>query len=100
MRGNIHFGSNFSGKTIILHYISDHHGIEDEEIVHKFAEEAMYKWIAYGCLSARADTPEYVIQRFKKEKFAETRKAKIRLSNIKIEEIAQIMRNKSKWINH
>jgi hypothetical protein len=99
-RGNIHFGSNFSGKTVILHYISDHHGTDDEQIVHKFAEEAMYKWIAYGCLSARIDTPEYVIQRFKKEKFAETRKAKIRLSNIKIEEIAQIMRNKSKWINH
>ena len=100
LRGNIHFGSNFSGQTIILHYISDHHGTSDEEIVHKFAEEAMYKWIAYGCLVARADVPEYVIQRFKKEKFAETRKAKIRLSNIKIEEISQIMRNRSKWIKH
>ena len=99
-RGLIHFGSNFSGKTIILHYISD--GIEDPDqiMVHKFAEEALYKWIAYGCLIARADTPEYVIQRFKKEKFAETRKAKIRLSNVKIEEISQIMRNKSKWIKH
>tara|TARA_R110002012_G_scaffold192487_1_gene360144 strand:- start:1039 stop:2442 length:1404 start_codon:yes stop_codon:yes gene_type:complete len=97
-RGMIHFSSNLSGKTIIIHYLSDGHAIEGEEIVHKFAEEAMYKWIAYGCLISRADTPEYVIQRFKKEKFAETRKAKIRLSNIKIEEISQIMRNKSKWI--
>jgi len=100
MRGQIHFSSNLAGQTIILHYISDHHGTEDEEIVHKFAEEAMYKWIAYGCLSARVGIPENVVQRFKKEKSAETRKAKIRLSNIKIEEISQIMRNKSKWIKH
>ena len=100
MRGNIHFSSNLSGKTIILKYISDGHGTEDEQIVHKFAEEAMYKWIAYGCASARVDVPENVIQRLKKEKFAETRKAKIRLSSIKIEEIAQIMRGKSKWIKH
>ena len=100
MRGNIHFGSNFSGKTVILHYISDHHGTKDEQIVHKFAEEAMYKWIAYGCAQARVDVDPNTIARLKKERFAETRKAKIRLSNIKIEEIAQIMRNKSKWIKH
>jgi len=100
MRGQIHFSSNLAGQTIILHYISDHHGTENEEIVHKFAEEAMYKWIAYGCLSARVGIPETVVQRFKKEKSAETRKAKIRLSNIKIEEISQVMRNKSKWIKH
>ena len=85
---------------MIIHYLSDGHGTDDEIILHKFAEEAMYKWIAYGCLSARANTPEYVIQRFKKEKFAETRKAKIRISNIKIEEISQIMRGRSKWIKH
>ena len=100
MRGNIHFGSNFSGKTVILHYISDGHGTEDEEIVHKFAEEAMYKWIAYGCAQARVDVDPNTIARLKKERFAETRKAKIRLSNLKIEEVAQVMRNKSKWIKH
>ena len=38
--------------------------------------------------------------RFKKEKFAETRKAKLRLSNIKLEEITQILRGKSKQIKH
>ena len=60
----------------------------------------MYKWIVYGCLIARLDVPEYVITRFKKEKFAETRKAKLRLSNIKLEEITQILRGKSKQIKH
>ena len=98
--GKIHFSSNMSGKTVVLRYISDGLGTDEEMVVHKFAEEAIYKWIAYGILSTRINTPEYIINRFKKEKFAETRKAKIRLSNIKIEEIAQIMRGKSKFIKH
>tara|TARA_R100000988_G_scaffold79529_1_gene43086 strand:+ start:31 stop:1305 length:1275 start_codon:yes stop_codon:yes gene_type:complete len=98
--GKIFFSSNLSGKQIVLHYISDGHGTNEELIVPKLAEEAMYKWIAYGCLSAKADVSEGVVQRYKREKFAETRKAKIRLSNIKIEEIAQVMRGKSKFIDH
>jgi hypothetical protein len=98
--GIIHFSSNLSGKTVILKYISDGLGTDEEMVVPKLAEEAMYKWIIYGCISARIDIPEYVIRRFKKEKFAETRKAKIRLSNIKLEEITQILRGKSKQIKH
>ena len=98
--GKIHFSSNISGKTVILDYISDGHGTTEEMVVHKFAEEAMYKWIAYGCLSARIDVPEYVINRYKRERFAETRKAKLRLSNVKLEEITQILRGKSKQIKH
>ena len=98
--GKIHFSSNLSGKTIILKYISDSLGTDGEMQVHKFAEEAIYKWIAYGCLISRVGIPEYVIARFKKEKFAETRKAKLRLSNIKLEEITQIFRGKSKQIKH
>jgi len=98
--GRIHFSSNISGKTVVLDYISDGLGEDEEMLVHKFAEEAMYKWIAYGILSTRANTPEYIINRYKKEKFAETRKAKLRLSNIKLEEITQILRGKSKQIKH
>ena len=99
-RGKIHFSSNLSGKTVILEYISDSLGTEAEMQVHKFAEEAMYKSIIHGIISSRINTPEHVIQRFKKEKFAETRKAKLRLSNIKLEEITQILRGKSKQIKH
>ena len=98
--GKIHFSSNLSGKTIKLKYISDSLGTEAEMQVHKFAEEALYRWIAYGCLIARIGIPEYVINRFRREKFAETRKAKLRLSNIKLEEITQIFRGKSKQIKH
>jgi len=98
--GKIHFSSNVSGKTVILDYISDSLGTDGEMQVHKFAEEAMYKWIAHAVLSTRANTQEYIVQRFKKERFAETRKAKLRLSSIKLEEITQILRGKSKQIKH
>jgi len=100
LTGKIHFSSNISGKTVILKYISDSLGTDAEMKVHKFAEEAMYKHIAYAILSTRANVQEYIIQRFKKERFAETRKAKLRLSNIKLEEITQILRGKSKQIKH
>ena len=98
--GMIHFSSNIAGKTIVIEYISDGHGTDQELIIHKFAEEAMYKWIAYGCAQARADVDPGTIARIKQERFAETRKAKIRLSNIKIEEISQVFRGKSKFIKH
>jgi hypothetical protein len=46
------------------------------------------------------NVPEYIVQRYKRERFAETRKAKLRLSNLKIEELTQILRGKSKQIKH
>jgi len=98
--GKIHFSSNISGKTVILDYISDSLGTDGEMQVHKFAEEAMYKWIAHAILATRANTQEYLVQRFKKERFAAIRTAKLRLSNIKLEEITQILRGKSKQIKH
>tara|TARA_Y100001963_G_scaffold150851_1_gene232684 strand:+ start:1056 stop:2021 length:966 start_codon:yes stop_codon:yes gene_type:complete len=96
--GFIYFGSSLAGETIILKYISDGLGTDEEMVVHKFCEEAVYKWIMYGILSTRSNTPEYIVQRYKKEKFAETRKAKIRLSNIKIEEFTQVLKGLSKPI--
>ena len=68
--------------------------------VHKFAEEALYKYIAHAILATRANTPEYLVARFKKEAAVSKRNTKLRLSNIKIEEITQVMRNKSKIIKH
>ena len=98
--GKIHFSSNVAGKTVILDYISDSLGTNAEMQVHKFAEEAMYKWISHAVLASKANTPEYLVARYKKERFAAIRTAKLRLSNIKLEEITQILRGKSKQIKH
>ena len=99
-KGLIHFSSNISGKTVILKYISDGLGTDEEMKVHKFAEEAMYKWLLHAVTSTRRNIQEYVIARYRKEKIAAVRKAKLRLSNVKLEEITQILRGKSKWIKH
>ena len=97
--GKIHFSSNISGKTVILDYISDSLGTDGEMQVHKFAEEAMYRWILHGIAASRIQTQQ-LVPRLKKEKFAAIRQAKLRLSNIKIEELTQILRSKSKQIKH
>ena len=100
LTGLVHFSSNLSGKTVIIKYISDGLGTYEEMQVHKFAEEAMYKWISHAVLASKANTPEYLVARYKKERSAAIRTAKLRLSNIKLEEITQILRGKSKQIKH
>ena len=76
--GRIHFSSNINGKTIVLDYISDSLGTDDEMRVHKFAEEAMYKWIMHSIVATKSAMPEYVVARYKKEKRAAIRQAKLR----------------------
>jgi len=98
--GTFSFSSGLVNKLIILEYISDGLAITEDMRVPKLAEEAMYKQIAYAILSTRSRVPEYIVQRYKLERRAALRNAKIRLSNIKIEEIAQVFRNRNKWIKH
>ena len=98
--GTFSFSSDLAGKLIILEYISDNLAYDADMKVPKMAEEAMYMHIAYSILSGRSGVPEYIVNRFKRDRSSALRNAKIRLSNIKIEEIAQVFRNKSKWIKH
>jgi len=100
LKGKIHFSSNVAGLTVALKYISDGLGTDSEMQVHKFAEEALYKYIAYAVVSTRANMPANLVARLKKEARASKRTAKLRLSNIKIEEITQVLRGKSKQIKH
>jgi len=99
-KGSLYFSSNIVGKVITLKYISDGLGTDSEMIVHKFAEEATYKHIAYAVLASKNKIPEYIVNRFKKERFAAKRVAKLRLSNMKANELSLIMKNKSKQIKH
>jgi len=98
--GKISFSSDLVGKLIILEYVSDGLAYDMDTKVPKMAEEAMYLHLVYSVLATRANQPEYVVQRFKRDKSAALRNAKIRLSNIKLSEIVQVMRGKSKWIKH
>ena len=60
----------------------------------------MYAYIIHAIISTRINQPEYIVNRLKKEKRAKIRNAKIRLSNLKLNEIVQVFRGKSKWIKH
>jgi|10_taG_2_1085330.scaffolds.fasta_scaffold09186_2 hypothetical protein len=99
LRGTINFSPNMVGKTIVLDYISDSLGTDEEMVVHKFAEEAMYKWILHDVANGRIRTQQ-LTPRLRKEKIAAVRQAKLRLSNIKPEELTQTLRGKSKQIKH
>ena len=73
-------------------------GTDSEMKVHKFAEEALYKHIAFNVLATKRNIPEYIVQRYKKERRAALRNAKLRLSKLNLEEITQVMRGKGKHI--
>ena len=98
--GKFSFSSGLVGKLIILEYISDGLASDLDTKVPKMAEEAMYMHIAYSILAGRSGVQEYIVQRFKRDRSAQLRNAKIRLSNIKPSEMIQTMRGKSKWIKH
>ena len=98
--GQFGFSSNLSGKIITLKYISDGLGTDAEMKVDKLAEEAIYKYIAHAIIASKANMPEYIVNRFKKERRAAMRNAKIRISNLKLKELTQVMRGKSKQIKH
>jgi hypothetical protein len=98
--GKISFSSNLVNKIIVFEYISDGLAYDLDTRVPKLAEEAMYAYIIHAIMSLRINQPEYIINRLKQEKSAKLRNAKIRLSNIKLEEITQVLRGQSKWIKH
>ena len=96
--GVMSFSSNLANALVVLEYVSDGLAYDLETKVPKMAEEAMYAYINHAIMATRANQPEYIINRLSREKTAKLRNAKIRLSNIKLNEIVQVMRGKSKWI--
>ena len=98
--GKFSFSSDLKGELILLEYISDGLSVDYDMRIPKLAEEAMYMHLMYSLLAGRINIPEYLVARYKKDRRAALRNAKIRLSNIKLDEFVQVMRNKSKWIKH
>ena len=98
--GKFSFSSDLVNRIIILEYISDGLSTGMDTRVPKLAEEAMYAYISHAIIASRINQPEYVVNRLKREKSAKLRNAKLRLSNIKLNEFVQVMRGKSKWLKH
>ena len=62
LKGKIFFSGHLTGKIVTLKYISDGVAVAEDKVVHKFAEEAMYKYIAHAILATKADVPEYLVK--------------------------------------
>jgi hypothetical protein len=104
-KGIIYFDSSLAGNSdniITLHYISDglvDNGDLSKVYVPKLAEDALYAYIIYNLSKVRPQAAQ-VVGLYKKEASSKMRNTKIRLTNYRSEEIAQVLRGKSKWIKH
>ena len=98
--GVINFSTGVHRQSVVLEYISDGlYGLNDEQIpVPKLAEEYLYSYIKWALLNTKANQPEYIINRARKEKVSNWRNAKIRLSNLHPGRLLMNMRGQSKWI--
>jgi hypothetical protein len=98
--GVMRFSSDLVGKTIVIEYISD--GLsdlsEDEIKVNKLAEKFLYQFIKHEILTNKFGVQEYIVQRAKVEYRAIRNNTKIRMSNIRYDEILQSIRGGSNWI--
>lgn len=94
------FSSDIANKTVIIEYISDGLAYDGDVKIPKMAEEALYMHIMHAIVSTRAGVPEYIVSRYKRERSVALRNAKLRLSNLKLGEMIQNMRGKSKWLKH
>ena len=101
--GKIYLDAAFQQNNFItLTYVSDglgDNGNFDNVLVPKLAEDAVYSSILYNLSKVRSSAAG-AAGLYKKEASAKMRNAKIRLSNMKVSEMSQVLRNKSKWIKH
>jgi len=98
--GTFSFSSNLVSRVIELKYISDGLAYDLNSLVPKFVEDALYSKIMYNICAPRRDVDGGTKQFYKRDSYVKTRNAKIRLSNLKLEEITQVFRGQSKWIKH
>jgi hypothetical protein len=98
--GVINFSSGVFNQSVVLEYISDglYPGDDNQIVINKLAEEYIYSYIKWAILNTKANQPEYIINRARKEKVSNWRNTKIRLSNLHPGRLLMSMRGQSKWI--
>tara|TARA_R110000803_G_scaffold133978_5_gene201096 strand:- start:1455 stop:2675 length:1221 start_codon:yes stop_codon:yes gene_type:complete len=96
--GSFSFSSNLSQKLIMIDYISDGLAIDLDSLVPKMVEEALYARILYSIAHLSKNVDGGTKALYKRDAYAKTRNAKIRLSNLKLDEIVQVFRGQAKWI--
>ena len=98
--GTLSFSSNFKGLCVLFNYITDGLGDDMNPVIPKMAEDAIYSNMLYNICRNRRDVDGGTKQFYKRDAYVKTRNAKIRLQNLKLDEITQVFRGQSKWIKH
>ena len=102
-KGQIYIDYRISAGTVIsLRYISDGLGEAGDltkVYVPKMAEDAIYSRMLYDLTKVRPSAAG-AAPLYKREAKAKMNNAKIRLMQLKTQEMEQVFRNKSKWIKH
>lgn len=98
--GKFSFSSNLVNKVIQLSYISDGLSYTLNSIVPKMVEEALYAQILNRVCMTRRDIDGASKGFFKRDSYVKTRNAKLRIQNLKLDEIVQTFRGQSKWLKH
>lgn len=98
--GMIHFSSDAEGQKIVIEYISDglENGDDDAVMINKMAEEYLYSYILWCLLKNRIGIQEYTVRRYREEKSALLRNAKIRMSNLHSGRLLMALRGNDNWI--
>jgi hypothetical protein len=98
--GKIEFSTELTDKIIMIEYVTDGlSDLDDSEIqVHKFAEQYVFKQIAYAILSTKFGVQEYIVRRFQKEASAALRNSKMRLNSINPFDLVKASKGRNKWI--
>lgn len=98
--GVINFSSGVAGQSVVVEYISDGlYGLDDSQImIPKLAEEYLYSYIKWAILNNKSNIPEYVVKRAQKEKMANFRNVKIRLSDLHPARLLMNLRKQAQWI--
>lgn len=98
--GRIHFSSDVASRIIVLEYISDGLEYESESniMVHKFAEIALYDWTKWNLMTNRINVQDYEKRRAKNDYDTSYRNAKVKLMNLKIAEVMQLLKERNKHV--
>ena len=98
--GVIQFDSNAYEKTIILDYITDGYtNIDDANIkIHKFAYDACSNYIFYYLIKRRKNIAQSEKLRAQKDLNVSVRKMNSRMHPVRLEDVLQTLRTKSRWI--
>jgi len=98
--GVIDFSSDIAGHRVVLEYVSDgmNGGDNTQIVVHKFAEEFIYRFIKWSIMNAKRGVAQYEKNSAMKEKNAAYNNASIMIKGIHPSRLLMTLKGQGKWI--